>query len=97
MPRSYTRDFSHDALALTRPERWVSERSACFLPMPNARVGVERGDDLLDDLKLPGIDHACLVDDHDIGELNVLDEQVDEAARIAFARGLGRVDKRLQP
>jgi hypothetical protein len=65
--------------------------------MPNARVGVERGDDLLDDLKLPGIDHACLVDDHDIGELNVLDEQVDEAARIAFARGLGRVDKRLQP
>lgn len=69
------------------------QRHAAMICGYNARVSVERGDDLFDHGELVFADIARLVDDDHIGKFDLLDQQAHEAAIIAVT---GRLAAREQ-
>src|SRR5690606_919907 len=54
----------------------------------DAGIRIERLDDACDEIALAGLDVIGLVDDDDVGELDLLDQKVDQRARVALARRL---------
>lgn len=51
-------------------------------------IGIETGDDLACGVSLLGARRADLVEDHDIGELDLLDEEIYERSVVAVASRL---------
>ena len=56
----------------------------------NARIGIEGANDRFRQLDLARRRNVDLVQDDDVGELDLLDEQADERALVMLARATGR-------
>ncbi len=67
------------------------ERHLTEIGLLDARIGIERADDLMGKIALFGGGDGNLVQDHDIGELDLFDEQVDQRALIVLAKRLAAI------
>ena len=63
--------------------------------MGHAGIRVERAHDLFDKIALLGRDIGDLVDHHDIGELDLVHEQINKRALIAFPGRLATIPQEI--
>src|SRR3546814_7402996 len=72
------------------------ERHFPMIASENASICVEGCNQLLNDGELIGRHRAGLVDDHDVGELDLFDQQPDEPACVIFAKGLPAISQKVR-